>query len=117
MPHGVSLNVSHGRVSVNAGSLRQLVALAYGIQRAMVEGGPDWSDRDEFNIIAKAGRTRVQAMRRVQEMLQTLLGDRFKLGVRRETMQIFRGTPWCRSRAVQKLKLAKRRRGNRPLRP
>jgi uncharacterized protein (TIGR03435 family) len=87
VPHGVSLNVSHGRVSVDAGSLRQLVALAYGVQRAMVEGGPDWSGGDEFNIVAKA-ENEGASYSEIQEMLQTLLADRFKLVARRETKEL-----------------------------
>jgi uncharacterized protein (TIGR03435 family) len=105
VPHGVSLNVSHGRVSVNAGSVRQLVALAYGIQRAMVEGGPDWSDRDEFNIIAKA-ENEGASNPEIQEMLQTLLADRFKLGVRRETKDLS-GYALVPVKSGSKLKLAK----------
>jgi uncharacterized protein (TIGR03435 family) len=87
VPHGVSLNVSHGRVSVDAGSLQQLVALAYGVQRAMVEGGPDWSRGDEFNIVAKA-ENKGASYSEIQEMLQTLLADRFKLVARRQTRDL-----------------------------
>ena len=87
VPHGVSLNVSHGRMNVDAGSLRQLVALAYGVQRALVNGGPSWSDEDEFDIVAKA-ENQSAAYNTIQKMLQTLLAERFKLVVRRETKEL-----------------------------
>jgi uncharacterized protein (TIGR03435 family) len=105
VPHGVSLNVSHGRLSVEAGSLRQLVALAYGIQRARVEGGPDWSDRDEFDIVAKA-ENEGASNAEVQEMLQTLLTDRFKARVHRETKDL-PGYALVPVKSASKLKLAK----------
>jgi uncharacterized protein (TIGR03435 family) len=86
-PHGVSLNISHGKASLDAAQLRQIIGLAYGIQRVLVEGGPEWSDTDMFDIVAKAANP--DASRDdIRAMLQTLLADRFKLAVHRETKQL-----------------------------
>ena len=75
-PHGVSLNISHGKASLDAAQLRQIIGLAYGIQRVLVEGGPEWSDTDMFDIVAKAANP--DASRDdIRAMLQTLLADRF----------------------------------------
>jgi uncharacterized protein (TIGR03435 family) len=71
----------------------------------MVEGGPDWSDRDEFNIVAKA-ENEGASNAEVQEMLQTLLADRFRLGVRRETKDL-PGYALVSLKSGSKLKLAK----------
>jgi uncharacterized protein (TIGR03435 family) len=64
-------------------TLRTLVRTAYGVQPYQVSGGPSWADDDRYDIEAKsdAQPDRAQTLR----MLQTLLGDRFKLQVRRET--------------------------------
>ena len=74
-------------------TLRQLVLLAYrsDITPAHLSGGPDWFDRDRFDVVAVAapgtapasvtGRARAQLL---EEMIRTLLTDRFKLQVKRE---------------------------------
>jgi uncharacterized protein (TIGR03435 family) len=50
-------------------------------------GGPGWADSDQFNIAAEAGSA--DATRdEIRSMLQTLLKERFKLAVHRETKEI-----------------------------
>src|ERR1700704_1885877 len=86
-PHVVSLIISHGRVNIEAAELRQIVGLAYAIQRVRVLGGPGWADSDQFDIAAKAESA--DATRdEIRTMLQTLLAERFKLVVHRETKEI-----------------------------
>src|SRR5260221_13912428 len=53
-PHVVSLIVNHGTLRIEAAELRQIVGLAYAIQRVRIQGGPDWADSDQFDIVAKA---------------------------------------------------------------
>ncbi len=57
--HAVSLNINHGRVTLDAAALRQIIGLAYGIQRVRVQGGGSWLDSDLFDIVASA-RTRMR---------------------------------------------------------
>src|SRR5260370_15101781 len=86
-PHVVSLNVNHGRLNIESADLRQIVGLAYAIQRVRVLGGPSWADSDQFDIVAKAespDATRDE----VRSMLQTLLAERFHMVVHRETKQL-----------------------------
>lgn len=89
-PHAVNLNVDHEKVSLDAATLRQLVGFAYTMQRIRVLLGPacpDWADRDEFDVVAKAGNpnlTRDQA----RVLLQKLLADRFHLKVERSTKEL-----------------------------
>jgi len=86
-PHVVSLNVNHGRLNIEAAELRQIVGLAFAIQRVRVLGGPSWADSDQFDIVAKAespDATRDE----VRSMLQTLLAERFHMAVHRETKQL-----------------------------
>jgi uncharacterized protein (TIGR03435 family) len=86
-PHVVSLIINHGRLNIEAAELRQIVGLAYAIQRVRVLGGPGWADADQFDIVAKANSA--DATRdEIRSMLQTLLAERFKLMVHRETKQI-----------------------------
>lgn len=83
-PHVVSLIINHGKLNIEAAELRQIVGLAYGVQRVRVLGGPGWTDSDQFDIAAKAESA--DATRdEVRNMLQTLLAERFRLAVHRET--------------------------------
>ncbi len=43
-PHAVGLIIHHNRLNMDAAALRQIIGLAYGIQRVRVLGGPDWMD-------------------------------------------------------------------------
>lgn len=63
-------------------TLRDLLANAYDIENYRVVGGPDWLDRDRFDVQARAaaGVPRAQTM----PMLQALLADRFTLRARLE---------------------------------
>jgi uncharacterized protein (TIGR03435 family) len=86
-PHSVSLRIDHGTLHVEAAELRQIVGLAYGMQRVLVVGGPVWADADQFDIVAKTASP--DATRdEIRRMLQSLLADRFHLVTRRETREI-----------------------------
>ncbi len=79
--------ISHGKVTIEAGALRQIIGLAYGIQRVLVQGCPDWCEDDLFDIVAKTENpdaTREQ----VRPMMQALLAERFKLVARRVTREV-----------------------------
>lgn len=52
-----------------------------------VQGGPDWLDRDKYIIVAKA-ESADATPEQIKAMLQTLLAERFKLGVHRETKDL-----------------------------
>ena len=86
-PHSVSLIINHGRLTVEAAQLRQIIGLAYGIQRVMVRGCPAWCDEDMFDIVATTGNA--DATRdEIRVMLQELLEERFKLAAHRETKAV-----------------------------
>jgi uncharacterized protein (TIGR03435 family) len=88
---------------IGFGPLRWLIACAYGIPVARdhqdIVGGPNWLDNDLFDIAAnlatddvpRVGSLNQQQIdeyrRRRLLMLQTLLADRFKLAVHRETKE------------------------------
>jgi uncharacterized protein (TIGR03435 family) len=86
-PHVVSLVINHGRLNIEAAELRQIVGLAYAVQRIRVLGGPEWADADQFDIAAKAESA--DATRdEIRSMLQALLAERFKLVVHHETKEM-----------------------------
>src|SRR6476620_1620717 len=73
-PHVVSLIINHGRLNIEAAELRQIVGLAYAVQRIRVLGGPGWADSDQFDIAAKAESA--DATRdEIRGMMQTLMGE------------------------------------------
>jgi len=81
------LQAQPGRLLMQYFSPRGLVLLAYGIADYQVVGGPDWFASDHYDLEAKAaGNATVQQME--GPMLQTLLEDRFKLKLHRETRQL-----------------------------
>jgi uncharacterized protein (TIGR03435 family) len=76
-----------GQLQVMNNSLRNIVRNAWGLQDFQIVGGPDWFDRDRFDITAKPAvepRTREE----FAQMVQALLADRFKLRVHFETRDI-----------------------------
>jgi uncharacterized protein (TIGR03435 family) len=70
--------------------LRDLIRLAYDVHEARLQGGPDWTRAERFDVIAKAdhslgawGPSGPPA--EMLAMLRALLSERFSLAVRRET--------------------------------
>jgi len=86
-PHLVTLIINHGRLNIVAAELRQMVGLAYKIQRIRVLGGPAWMDADQYDVVAKAENADA-GPDEIRPMLQTLLAQRFKLSVHRETKEL-----------------------------
>ena len=66
-------------------TLKNLIAMAYSFDSRLIRGGPPWLDDQLYDLVAKlppdASRDRVPLM------LQTLLAERFKLAVHRETKE------------------------------
>src|SRR5258708_36847225 len=79
-PHAVGLRPSHGRITIEAATLRQMIGLAYRVQRVLVQGGPSWYDSEMYDVVAKA-ESADATVDQMRPMLQTLLADRFKLAV------------------------------------
>ena len=86
LPQGSQLNAQNYR-------LRQLIQFAYRVQPFELVGGPDWIDAARFDITAKAPFEPKRAPAgappgEMEQMVQTLLAERFKLQVRRETREM-----------------------------
>jgi bla regulator protein blaR1 len=65
------------------GPLHALIQAAYDVTRFQVEGGPGWVRSDPFAIEARPAGDATPG--RIRGMLQSLLAERFKLTLRRET--------------------------------
>jgi uncharacterized protein (TIGR03435 family) len=92
------------RITVEGGRLNAPIATAAGLVRwayrppapgpafyneYQIVGAPDWFDRDRFAVEAKAETgSRVVTTEEIQEMLRSLLEDRFRLKVHRETREL-----------------------------
>ena len=75
--------VSGGRYELHTATMVDLVRVAYGVESANVVGGPAWLDTDRFDVIAKVSGT--PTAETLQLMMQSLLADRFKLVVHKDT--------------------------------
>jgi uncharacterized protein (TIGR03435 family) len=72
-----------GLLRLEAQPLRAMVRVAYGVNESQVVGGPKWADSDRFDITGRANGP--AGSRELFAMLQSLLADRFKLTIHRET--------------------------------
>jgi uncharacterized protein (TIGR03435 family) len=77
------MNTEGGTLRMHNATLKFCIIAAYGVPDYLIEGGPKWITSDSYEITAKGSGQHDQLVR----MLQTLLADRFKLTVHRETKQ------------------------------
>jgi uncharacterized protein (TIGR03435 family) len=83
------IETKRGLLRANNVTLKRCILGAYGVRPHQVVGGPDWINSDAFDIVAKADEPVGDAI--LSKMMQTLLAERFKLTLHRETrsMQAF----------------------------
>ncbi len=81
-----------GRLNAQNAALRELIEFAYQIQPFQLLGGPSWIDVGRWDIVAKLAGVPVPTPQGIPDdallALRTLMADRFKLVVRRETRQL-----------------------------
>jgi uncharacterized protein (TIGR03435 family) len=75
-----------GRITITNRSLRNIVQEINRLQGYQIDGGPDWIDKDRWDIVAKGEGD--PSFERMAEMMKTLLADRFKLRTHRETREM-----------------------------
>jgi uncharacterized protein (TIGR03435 family) len=76
-----------GRLTVANFPLKRLIEIAYGIKDFQISGGPGWIGSDFFDIVAKA-ESSITSRNQIQQLLQSLLAERFQLVVRRDTKEM-----------------------------
>jgi uncharacterized protein (TIGR03435 family) len=81
-----------GRITAENMSLRNLVRFAFQVQDLQLVGGPDWLEKERFDILAKAEHDIVPSPPGTtgpgQLMLRSLLADRFKLTIHQEKREL-----------------------------
>jgi uncharacterized protein (TIGR03435 family) len=77
----------HGRLTMNNVTLKRCIMGAWGVGPNQITGGPEWLDKDGFEIAARA-ETPVDDDALMNAMLRNLLLDRFKLELHRETRTV-----------------------------
>lgn len=85
-PNATGGFIRDGRYNLRNATMLDLISRAYGVNPDTVLGGPNWLDRTRFDIVAKAPDGTPGAT--VQLMLQSLLADRFKLVLHKDTKPV-----------------------------
>jgi uncharacterized protein (TIGR03435 family) len=80
---GSSGRMANGAVTIVNQPARLLIVNAYGFRPNRIIGGPSWVGRERFDVSARAPANTPDGQ--LTMMLRTLLAERFKLVVRRET--------------------------------
>jgi uncharacterized protein (TIGR03435 family) len=78
------INTGHGRLDGKNVTLKRCIMGAYGVGPHQIAGGPEWIDSQRFDIQAKADQP-IDDDATLNLMLQSLLADRFKLALHRES--------------------------------
>jgi uncharacterized protein (TIGR03435 family) len=74
------------RFEASHATVKAMVAFAYDVRDFYVSGGPGWASSDRFEIVAKTEAS--STPEQMRGMLQTVLLERFRLAVRRETKEV-----------------------------
>jgi uncharacterized protein (TIGR03435 family) len=89
-----SSTTDQAQVNCSAHTLMALIRTAYpdiAVESWRVSGGPSWLTEDKWDLAAKLPanmpREEERLWRRAEMMLQTLLGEEFKLRTHRETRE------------------------------
>jgi uncharacterized protein (TIGR03435 family) len=80
----IGMKVDAARVDIGMFSLADLIRVAYKVKSYQVQG-PGWLTNERFNIVAKLPDGAKEDQ--VPEMLQTLLAERFKLTIHRQSKE------------------------------
>ena len=75
------------RVTLSGYPLEGLIMDAWKVESWQIVGGPAWLDTQPFEILAKAPGDSAPAAQQLRLMLQSLLQERFRLKVHRETKE------------------------------
>ncbi len=81
----ISTDTAAGTLEFASVTFREMMAEAYHVRHDQIDG-PDWIDTGLFDVAAHFPPH--TSGPRVEQMLQTLLADRFKLAIHRETKQL-----------------------------
>ncbi|HTA42601.1 MAG TPA: TIGR03435 family protein [Bryobacteraceae bacterium] len=78
---------AEGRFQATNFPLKALVAFAWDVLGSRISGAPDWTNSERFDVDARAADTR-STREQYQQMLRSLLEERFRLTVHMETKDL-----------------------------
>ena len=78
----VGITTGNGRMTAYDVTLKRCIMSAFAVGQNQIAGGPDWFESERYDIVAHAEQS--VGDRALMGMLQTLLMERFKLGLHRE---------------------------------
>ena len=84
---GKPARISGSRVTLT-GSLRTIIAAAYGVKDYQVTGVPSWADSLIYAISATTAGDTTPTQEQIRPMLQSLLADRFQFKFHRDTKEL-----------------------------
>jgi uncharacterized protein (TIGR03435 family) len=84
---GMRTSVRTGRYELHNATMVDLIRLAYSMDADKILGGPAWLDYDRFDVLAKIP-SKTPPQDTLKLMLQSLLGDRFKLVLHKDTKPV-----------------------------
>ncbi|HXE62213.1 MAG TPA: TIGR03435 family protein [Bryobacteraceae bacterium] len=87
-PNAVGSNTDSdpGRITMQNVTLKRCIMRAYEVPDIQITGGPKWLDTSRYDIEARAGYAAQYA--ELNQMLQTLLAERFHLKLHHETRSL-----------------------------
>jgi uncharacterized protein (TIGR03435 family) len=77
----------HQVLTINT-SLSDLITFAYGLHARQVMGGPDWVERDKYDVTGQPDAEGVPNVAQLRVMVQKLLTDRFKLAFHQDKKEL-----------------------------
>jgi uncharacterized protein (TIGR03435 family) len=78
-----------GRFVATATTVRTLIRIAFGTDDNLISGAPHWTDNETFDINAvTAGHAEVTTPQQFQQLILSLLEDRFQLKYHREQKEV-----------------------------
>lgn len=82
------LTIRGRNFATRASSLEDLITFAYEVQSKQVVGGPDWMDKDRYDIAAVPDQEGSPNPQQVRIMIRKLLAERFKLTFHKEKREL-----------------------------
>ncbi len=82
------LTVNGRNFATRNSSLGDLVAFAFQVQARQIVNGPDWMDKDRYDIAAVPDAEGAPSVVQLRSMIQKLLADRFKLTFHKEKREM-----------------------------
>ncbi len=93
----ISMMIPPGRLDAKNVTAKFLIEFAYNVKDPEISGGPGWINSEHYDVEAKVGDVSSDDTRKLSPderqqqlrlMMQSLLADRFKLKLRRETKEL-----------------------------